>query len=116
MIQLTQGGVVSAAGDVQPLATEFQRKGFVQFKNLLDPRLLSLIVEHLARGDWRSIQGGFYTEDKFEGLALEALRFAFNRPAFLQLASTIGAWGLSVSFKVESFAAMRSTGTTGIPT
>ena len=91
MIQLRKAGLVADREDVERLRCEFEENHFVMLRDLLDPQLLSLVLSHFERGQWRdSVESGFYSECVLENCAAPALlQFVSNTPKFLETISEI---------------------------
>lgn len=89
MIQIKRSGLIADRDSLDALREEFDRKGFVVVRDLLEPPLLATICDSLAHGSWATfVHEGVGAEQILSrSLAVPVLRFLVNLPEFLQLAS-----------------------------
>lgn len=87
MIQLGRTGVIIDQDEVGPLRAAYARNRCVLLPGLLDASLLDFLARRLERQPWvRKIHRGIGAEDVLDdAVALSALNFVANTPAFLNL-------------------------------
>jgi hypothetical protein len=87
--------VVADRKDVERLCGDFQEKGCVRLPSLLEPALLTYVLDSLTLGRWNAYaQEGFDSEHQLEeGPALSLLHFVANWPAFFEVAGGITGCG-----------------------